>query len=214
MKIAILGAECTGKTQLALTLVQALNAQGNSASMVSEALREWCTQHGRTPQSHEQRAIAEAQALQIQLAMPVDFLIADTTALMTAVYSDLLFHDTSLYAYALEQHRCYDLTLLTGLDLAWEADGVQRDGPHSQAPVDTRLRQVLDTHAIAYAVVYGVGPERTQCALQAIYQQLQMPRQGPQTEPAWQWACEKCSDAACEHRLFSRLVPDPPDASS
>ena len=213
MKIAILGAECTGKTQLALTLVQALHARG-SASMVPEVLREWCAQHARTPQSHEQRAIAQAQALHVQSAAPVDFLIADTSAPMPAVYSDLLFHDASLYSFALEQHRCYDLTLLTGLDLAWEPEGVQRDGPHSQAPVDARLRQVLDTHAIAYAVVYGVGPERTQCALQAIDQHLQVPRQGSQTEPAWQWTCEKCSDAVCEHRLFSRLVQGQPTANS
>lgn len=213
MKIAILGAECTGKTQLAQTLVQALHAQG-SASMVPEVLREWCAQHGRTPQSHEQQAIAEAQALHVQSSAPVDFLIADTSALMTAIYSDLLFHDTSLYAYALEQHRSFDLTLLTGLDLTWQADGVQRDGPHSQAPVDARLRQVLDAHALPYAVVYGVGHGRTQCALQAIHQQLQMPRQGPNAEPAWQWSCEKCSDAVCEHRLFSRLLQDPPNTRS
>ncbi len=213
MRIAILGAECTGKTQLAHTLVQALNERG-SASMVPEVLREWCAQQGRTPQSHEQQAIAEAQALQVQAAAPVDFLMADTSALMTAVYSDLLFHDSSLYSFALEQHRCFDLTLLTGLDLVWKPDGVQRDGPHSQAPVDARLRQVLDAHAIAYAVVYGTGSERTQCALQAIHQHLQMPRQGSPTEPAWQWSCEKCSDAVCEHRLFSRLVQGQPTSNS
>lgn len=213
MRIAILGAESTGKTQLAHTLVQALNTRG-SASMVAEVLREWCALHDRTPQPHEQLAIAQAQALQVQSAAPVDFLIADTSALMTAVYSDLLFHDASLYSFALEQHRCYDLTLLTGLDLPWKPDGVQRDGPHSQAPVDARLRQVLDAHAIPYAVVYGVGPERTQCALQAIDQHLQLPQPGSQTEAAWQWTCEKCSDAVCEHRLFSRLLQDQRDTDS
>lgn len=205
MKIAILGAECTGKTQLAQTLVQALNERG-SASMVPEVLREWCTQHGRTPQCEEQAAIAQEQTLRVQAAAPHGFLIADTTALMTAVYSDLLFNDVTLYSYALEQHRCYDLTLLTGLDLAWKPDGMQRDGPHSQAPMDARLREVLDAHTIPYSVVYGTGNERTQCALQAIDQHLQIPQHRPQAEPAWQWNCEKCSDAVCEHRLFSRLL--------
>lgn len=205
MKIAILGAECTGKTQLALALVQALSPQGD-VSLVPEVLREWCAQHGRTPQCEEQAAIAQEQTLRVQAAVPHDFLIADTTALMTAVYSDLLFNDVTLYSYALEQHQCYDLTLLTGLDLAWKPDGLQRDGPHSQAPVDARLREVLDAHAIPYAVVYGTGNERTQCALQAIDQHLQTPQHRPPAEPAWQWNCEKCSDAVCEHRLFSRLL--------
>ncbi len=207
MKIAILGAECTGKTQLALALVQALNPQGEVA-LVPEVLREWCAKHGRTPQREEQAGIAQEQTRRVQTTASHGFLIADTAALMTAVYSDLLFNDVTLYSYALEQHRCYDLTLLTGLDLAWKPDGVQRDGPHSQEPVDACLRQVLDTHSIPYAVVYGTGNARTQCALQAIDQHLQIPQHWPSAEPAWQWNCEKCSDAVCEHRLFSRLLQE------
>ena len=47
---------------------------------------------------------------------------------MIAVYSDLVFGDRSLYAAAEAAQRRYDLTLLTALDLPWQADGLQRDG--------------------------------------------------------------------------------------
>lgn len=207
MRIALLGAECTGKTQLSHALVQGLTSANGAAIVVPELLRAWCTQHGRTPHSREQEAIAQAQAQ----SMPMDgahaFVIADTTALMTAIYSDLLFQDTSLYPWALAHQRAFDLTLVMGLDLPWVADGVQRDGPEARARVDARLRQVLDANAVTYAVVYGTGPSRTKCALQAIAHHSRLPS-ARTTSPAsnWQWSCEKCSDAGCEHQLFSALL--------
>lgn len=205
MKIAILGAEGTGKTRLAQALCQSLQVHV-STSLVPEFLREWCVLHERTPRPEDQRAIAEEQARRVQMEPSCGFLISDTTALMTAVYSDVLFQDASLYPFALEQQRRFDLTLLTGLDLAWEADGIQRDGPHSQLPIDARLRQVLQAQGLPYAVVYGTGIHRTEAALQAIFQHQRTPV--PQAEQTWQWNCEKCSDAACEHRLFSRLLQE------
>lgn len=170
MKIAILGAECTGKTQLALALTQA-----------------WVGQ--------------------IDDTTPKDFLIADDPALMAAIYRDVLFNDSSLYPVALDQHRSYDLTLVMGLDLPWITNGVSRDGSRSQAHVDARLRQILQTNTVHYSVVYGTGTKRTECALQAIVHYKKGPPSPPPPAPSqWQWSCEKCSDSDCEHRLFSDLL--------
>ena len=210
MQIALLGAECTGKTQLSHALVHALSSEGaDSAYAVPEVLRAWCAQQGRTPQRHEQEAIAhaQAQAMQSATALAHAFTIADTTPLMTAVYSDVLFQDLSLYPFALDHQRHYDLTLVMGLDLPWVADGVQRDGPLVRAQVDARLRQVLDTNALRYTVVYGVGEHRIDCALQAIAHHHPTRTGAKQAPPSnWQWSCEKCSDARCEHQLFSGLL--------
>jgi ATPase subunit of ABC transporter with duplicated ATPase domains len=105
--------------------------------------------------------------------------------------------------WALKQHRRYDLTLLMGLDLAWQ----DRDQSPQPAQHDAHLRQVLDSHAIAYAVVYGTGQARTDCALQAIAFQRTQSRSRPRPAASvWQWCCDTCSDAACEHRLFTALV--------
>ena len=131
--IALLGAESTGKTTLAEALVHALRGDGRSAALVTEYLREFCDEHQRTPRQAEQAGIADMQTLRIaDAARSADVVVADTTALMIAVYSHKVFDDTGLYASALDAHRACDLTLLTALDLPWQADGLQRDGPQVQ----------------------------------------------------------------------------------
>lgn len=229
--VALLGAESTGKTQLTLTLTAYWQAQGLAVISVPEVLREWCDHAGRTPQPHEQTAIAEEQAHRTQAALmspEVNVVIADTTPLMTAIYSDKLFQDRSLYAFALAHHRIYTHTLLTGLDLPWVADGIQRDNPSVQAPIDAMVRSALDGAGIPFQVVYGQGEERLHNALRAIDPQnsinlianndrLTWPssikiadsthvQEAPDTRASWTWACDKCSDPDCEHRLFTGLL--------
>lgn len=167
MKIAILGAESTGKTTLARALRAALQQDHGQAVWVPEALRDWCVRHGRTPRPQEQQEIALAQAQAIDSAGP-GYLLADTTPLMTAVYSDVIFGDQSLYRFALEHHSCFELTLLTDTDLPWVADGLQRGGPYWRTAVDTRLRQVLAQQALHYVLIQGHGEARTANALKAL----------------------------------------------
>jgi nicotinamide riboside kinase len=218
MKIALLGAECTGKTSLVWALLAELQGRGQSVHCAHEVLREWCDQHGRTPQAHEQVLIAHAQAQRALQAPACDVLLADTTPLMTAIYSDIVFGDLSLYPFALSKHAVYDLTLLTGLDLPWVADGIQRDGVAVQRQVDARLREVLQANSLRYSVVYGQGPQRTTCALAALDQCAQRAATGPARpdagEERWQWICDKCSDARCEHQLFTRLLASAPPSAA
>jgi nicotinamide riboside kinase len=168
MKIAILGAESTGKTQLAQSLAAHWTQQGHSALWVPEVLREWCEREGRTPLAHEQLAICQEQAQRVLQAPITDWLVADTTPVMTAIYSDMLFDDASLYDFALAHQRHYDLTLVMALDLPWVADGLQRDGPHVREPVDRLLRAALARGALPYTVIGGQGAQRTLAALEAI----------------------------------------------
>ena len=170
MKISILGPESTGKTQLAQSLNAHWNALGQSALWVPELLREWCDKEGRTPQPHEQRDICREQAARVLQAPAVDWLIADTTPLMTAIYSELLFADRTLYDFALEHQRHYDLTLVMELDLPWVADGLQRDGAHVREPVDRLLRAALEQGGVSYHVIRGRGQERLAAALRATNQ--------------------------------------------
>lgn len=204
MKIAILGAECTGKTQLAHALASLLQARYPTATWVPEYLREWCDAQGRTPRADEQAAIARVQMERIQ-AQGDAVVVSDTAPLMTAVYSDVIFGDTSLYAAAVAQHRSFGLTLVTGLDLAWVGDGIQRDGERVRNRVDQRLREVLLQHHIDFSAVYGTGDARTQSAMQAIDYALGTARPAD-ARSAWKWNCDKCSDADCEHRMFSALL--------
>jgi nicotinamide riboside kinase len=220
MKIALLGAESTGKTLLAHELAAHMQGSGQTAIAIDEYLREWCEQHKRTPRQDEQANIAHTQQTRIEVATnEATWVFADTTPLMTAIYSEFIFQDASLTKAALAYQTSFDLTLITGLDMPWQADGIQRDGEHVRAPVDTLLRQHLQAAGIAFEVIYGSGEQRTFNALQAIA------RSNPQTDATnsiaahalntlatdsndlkkWQWRCEKCSDPECEHRLFRSL---------
>ena len=205
MLIAILGAECTGKTQLARDAASRLSQTHPRVTWVAEYLREWCDARGRTPRADEQRAIAQTQMDRLQAYTPSDLVLCDTAPLMTAVYSDVIFGDTSLYSFAVAQHAKFDLTLVTGLDLPWVADGIQRDGEAVRQRVDRRLREVLVQNQIAFSTVYGTGRTRTDNALQAIGYALGTGREAGERSQ-WKWDCDKCSDADCEHRLFSGLL--------
>ena len=167
--IALLGAECTGKTTLAHALAAHWQAAGLDAVMVPEFLRQWCNTHQRTPQAHEQASIALVQHQRLQAAAAQHSLvIADTTPLMTAVYSDYMFANTSLYAQALAAQRDVDVTLLMGTDLPWQADGFQRDGVQAQQHVDALLRRVLEQAQLRFQSVVGSEPERLQITIKII----------------------------------------------
>ncbi len=223
--VALLGTESTGKTALAAAMAQALTAQGHRVAVVAEWLREWCDIEGRTPRPDEQLAIAETQARRVVEAAerlatePTDhperpaYVIADTTPLMTAVYSDWLFQDATLYPMALAHQKTFTHTLVTGLDLPWVADGLQRDGAHVREPIDALLRSQLANGGVAYKVVYGTGEDRLHNALLAInFAAVSAATPGANGTKSlkgsknWVWACDKCSDPECEHRLFTHLT--------
>ena len=205
--IALLGAESTGKTSLSLALAKALTLRGRQVTVVPEVLRQWCDQRGRTPRADEQQAIAQAQSEAIEEAAAVsEVVIADTTALMTAVYSHLLFGDTGLYAQAIQAQRRAALTLLTGLDLPWVADGLQRDGAHVRGPVDAAVREVLLREGFPHAVIYGQGERRVNQALAAVDACLAR-LDAPVTcgiGSRWRWICERCDDGDCEQHWLPR----------
>jgi nicotinamide riboside kinase len=162
--VTLLGAECTGKSTLAAALAKRLDA-----GLVTEYLREWCAAHGRTPQRHEQAAIAAEQAARIDAASREhELVICDTTPLMTALFSRHYFDDDSLLAGATAFQRRCDMTLLCGPDLPWQADGFMRDGPEVRQALDAQLRATLAAGSIDWVDVRGTEAERLATAVVAI----------------------------------------------
>jgi nicotinamide riboside kinase len=231
LKVAIVGAESTGKSELARALADALAREfGLRCRIIDEWLREWCNEQGRTPRADEQMDIAREHARRIAeaAAQPgVDVLLCDTTPLMVAVYSDLLFDDRSLEPVACDCQRQMDATLLTALDLPWVADGLQRDGPHVRGPVDALVRTRLLEWGIAWSFVSGSGQARTDAALDALrpllrrtaeqecrgsalFSRLIGSRNGP---PGLSWICERCDEPQCEHLARGQASRRPPSGS-
>lgn len=130
--------------------------------------------------------------------------VTDSPALMAAVDADLQFNDPSLYELALAQHTTFDLTLLLGLDLPHCTEVKHAGESLSRDAVDARLRDVLTAHHHNFKVIYGVGTDRLDAALNAIFPTRKERIQPPDIGLGlWQSTCEKCSDPVCEHRLFT-----------
>jgi nicotinamide riboside kinase len=215
--IALLGAESTGKTTLAHQLHEALAGEGRRTAVVHEYLREFCDARGRTPRPDEQRAIADEQTHRIaQAAAEHEVVIADTTALTIAVYSEYLFDDRALIEPAQQAQSGCALTLLTALDIPWQPDAHQRDGPHVREPVDRLLRAALAGADLPYSVVCGTGALRLANALAAVRAVLRRDggRAGagagvgaagdPESASRWRWVCERCGDAQCERHVLPK----------
>jgi nicotinamide riboside kinase len=222
--IAVVGAESTGKTTLAAALAERIGIDtGLACTHVDEHLRHWCVAAGRTPRANEQRSIAETTQRRIaEAAASHEVVVADTTALMIAVYSRLVFGDRSLDAWAGTAHvASVSATLVTALDLPWVPDDLQRDGTHVRAPVDAMLRELMAAHGIGWSLVSGSGDARLASALDAVTPLLR--RRASEgsglftrlaareaAQPRWQWVCETCDVPDCEHALQRLRSGSPP----
>ena len=200
MKIALLGAESTGKTALAQALAAHLQMQREPAVAVNEYLREWSDAHQRVPQAHEQLCIANTQRQRIDAAaLTASCVIANTTPLTIALNSDYFFNDLSLYPAALAYQRGFGVTLVMGLAAACAGCWM------------------LDAEKIPYSMVYGQDNTRLANALavikvstqNAIYSvaasAISTLAAAQKASKLWVWMCDKCSDPDCEHALFTSL---------
>jgi len=177
--VCLIGAECTGKTQLA----QQLAAEFGGV-LVPEMLRQWCEAQGRTPQAPDQAALMQAQIYKENMALDLRqkgreaIIFCDTCPLLTAVYSQHYFADSSLLAEAHAHHQRYALTLWLQPDLPWVADGLQRDGLVAQAAVHGLLAQQL-TSPPRVIRISGSGQARLQAARAALLAALKVAVVGP-----------------------------------
>ena len=168
--ICLIGAECTGKTTLAQHLALTL-----SGLWVPERLRLFCDAHGRTPFQSEQSDILEQQAQDEQEALiearrqNFPFVFCDTAPLLTAIYSEYVFKDVSLYPRARQLHSRYHQTLVLEPDLPWIADGMQRDGAHVRRPIHARIVEELQGLQVPFKPISGMGSARSDSARAALY---------------------------------------------
>jgi nicotinamide riboside kinase len=167
--VCLIGAESTGKT----TLAQSLAAHFDGL-WVPEYLREFCAQAGRTPARVEQAHILQTQwtreneGLALAGQQNKAWVFCDTAPLLTAIYSDYVFGDTSRYPVARQMHGRYALTLHLCPDIPWVADGHQRDGAHVQPAVDRLITHQLVSLATPCARVSGLHALRLEAAVHAV----------------------------------------------
>ena len=157
-------------------------------------------------------SLARALALANLSAASADWQISDESPLQHLLQALASAHpaldlptalklDTPEWVPALEVQRSFDHTLLLALDVgptnANSTDTAQR------LRIDALLRQALAQAQLPFQVIYGLGEDRLAQALSAL---KRSPAVREARRKPWVWACDKCSDPACEHRLLSDLL--------
>lgn len=147
-RIALLGAESSGKTTLATDLTAALRDRGYNAGMVPEYLRTWCEENSRLPEFDDQDLILRGQlAMEDAAVAQFDVLVCDPAAITTGFYSLEYFQsDLHLERKLLDR---YDQIFLCDIDFPWQPDPLRESEAtreHMHSLIVTYLTQ---THEIA-----------------------------------------------------------------
>ncbi|MEX8517007.1 MAG: AAA family ATPase [Leptothrix sp. (in: b-proteobacteria)] len=202
--ITLLGAAGTGKTTLAVALVQALREQNLRTAHVPAPELELIDAAADAP------ALAAAAARQTDLTNAArhghDCVVVNGSALQFAAACEQRFQPCtdrlSLYTEALAAQRRIDLTLLMALDLPTDASALAPGSEQRQ--LDRLLRAALLAGGIDWSVVAGHGPARLAAALAARQGELRRRTSTSSQRSLWRHACGRCGDPDCERHLLAR----------
>jgi HTH-type transcriptional regulator, transcriptional repressor of NAD biosynthesis genes len=174
IRVAILGAECSGKTTLCYALKTVLSDLEIITKIAPEALREFCGRHQRVPRREEQLGIMRDQQSNEGYAESrlttdkTNLLLSDCAPITIAIYSELYFSDTSLYPEAQTHHEKYDLSILLTPNIGWQQDGIFRESPQAQQRFHHRMKQWLASSTHPWLEISEVADQRTMRAMSAI----------------------------------------------
>ncbi|MES2058091.1 MAG: ATP-binding protein [Pseudomonadota bacterium] len=161
-RICLHGPESTGKSTLAPRLARHLGG-----AVVDEYGRTFAEAHGVDFTMADLVTIAQTHDRLTQAMSGIDPLILDTDPLMSAVWADMLFgrRDPWFDAWT----GTADLYLLFDIDLPWIEDGTRMFGSVAQRQRFFDLsRAELERRGVPWALVWGEGEARFDCALAAI----------------------------------------------
>jgi very-short-patch-repair endonuclease/nicotinamide riboside kinase len=163
-KIAIIGPESTGKSDLAKGL-----AQHYQTTWVPEYARDYIEALDRPYDQEDLLRIAKGQiALEDEKAKEaVNYLFCDTNLIVLKIWSDHKYGETHPWILESLANRTYDFYLLSDIDIPWQADP-QREHPHMREYFFNLYQDYLIENKLAFGLVTGLGPERIKQALKLI----------------------------------------------
>lgn len=163
-KVAVIGAESTGKTTLARSL--ALRFQ---TVWVPENAREYMNVNPGEYNVEDIEKISREQLAQEKRleASANGFLFVDTELIISKVWSIDVFGTCPEWIENEISHKQYDLYLLTANDLPWVADPVRVNSQRRDYFFNWYKRE-LESHSLPYEVVTGRYEARLLSAITAI----------------------------------------------
>jgi NadR type nicotinamide-nucleotide adenylyltransferase len=170
-KVAIIGPECTGKSEL-------------SAFLSAEFNTVWVKEYARHYIDHLQRPydlsdlpkIAKGQLAQEDalLAEANKVLICDTDLYVIKVWSNFRFGFCDPAILKLIAARKYDLYLLTYPDIPWESDP-QREHPHQRQLLYDLYLHEMQNQPVPFVEIKGSREQRKKLATDSINALLRGP---------------------------------------
>lgn len=170
-RVCFVGAESTGKTTLSRALADRWRTEwvpeyGRDYTLSKKAAGtndEWTTDDFIVIADRQQHLEDE----RARRSGPV--LLCDTDALATAIWHERYQGEPSQAVVDIARRRRYDLYILAGTDVPWEADDIRLDGSEREA-MQSRFREVLDQEGVDWIEVRGSVEERID-AIEAEIQQ-------------------------------------------
>ena len=168
IKVAVLGAESTGKTTLCRDLAAHFGSPWVPEYMRTYLQAKWdneqltCTWDDLLPIAQGQIELENKLAEQVaQMSNNHLYLFSDTSLFELMVYSNWYYGDCpeALTKAALTHH--YDLILLTDIDTPWVADDL-RDSPHQREEISAYFAHQLTIHNKSFRTISGSRDERVQ----------------------------------------------------
>lgn len=156
IKVAIVGPESTGKTELSRQL-----ANHFKCNWVREFARGYLENLGRAYSYDDLKIIAQGQT-QLEddaLKENKDFVFFDTTLMVIKVWSDFKYNKTNDWILIEYQKRKFDFYLLCDIDLPWQEDPL-REHPNNRKELFEIYKNEIRYMKAPFALVTGGGANR------------------------------------------------------
>jgi len=170
-RVAIVGAESTGKTTLAQQLAEHFNTvwvpeYGREYTEVSVGREAFFDYKWRDEEfvhiAHKQLELEEQLAGNAHRV-----LICDTDVLATCIWQERYMGQCSAEVDRISRRRRYDLYLLTDCDIPFRQDGL-RDGEHLRQWMTNRFRDELKDRRLPWILICGNKEHRLETAIAEI----------------------------------------------
>lgn len=169
IKIAIVGPESTGKSELAAAL-----ALHYKTVWVKEYARDCLTNLNRDYDYHDLLKIAQGQmqtedetASKRNQTNECKILFCDTNLTVIKIWSNYKYQKCEEWITSEIKKRHYDLHLLTDIDLPWQADPL-RENPDNRKKLFELYYNELQQQQVKFEVVSGLGTHRINNAITVI----------------------------------------------
>ena len=169
IKIAVVGPESTGKTELSKQL-----AEHYQTVWVPEVARTYLENLSRQYDYDDLGKIA-LQQLEAEEKLSKhagELLICDTNLIVIKVWSDFKYGRTEPWIIEKIKEQDYLIHLLMDIDMPWQYDPL-REHPHKRKELFDIYVQELKFFNIPFQIISGTGMKRMEHAVKAIDQTLQ-----------------------------------------